>query len=242
MRASPLVTFGIGGLAVLVASGFVFAYAIAVQRTGGDSGRARRRARAATLAWMALFAVLAEKGVLARFDAKPPPMALAMFAFVASGLVLGLSKVGATFARGLPLAWLVAAQAFRFPLELVMHAAASEGVMPREMSYSGYNFDIVSGLTAIVVAVLARLGRAPRALIYAWNVLGSALLLNIIIVAVIASPMVRAFGDDPAHINSWVAHFPFIWLGTVLVASAVFGHVVIFRALHPAWASSKVRP
>jgi hypothetical protein len=234
MHASNLVTFGIGGLAVLMASGFVFSYGLAVQRTGGDAGRARLLARSLTLAWMALFAVLAEKGVLARFDARPPPMALAMFAFGASGLVLGLSKVGATFARGLPLAWLVAAQAFRLPLELVMHAAASEGVMPREMSYSGYNFDILTGITAVVVAWLAHQGRAPRALIYAWNVLGSVLLLNIISVAVIASPMVRAFGDHPSHVNSWVAHFPFIWLGTVLVASAVFGHVVIFRALHAA--------
>jgi hypothetical protein len=43
--------------------------------------------------------------------------------------------------------------------------------------------------------------------------------------------MIRAFGDEPEHVNSFIAHFPFIWLGTVLVAAAAFGHVVIFRAL-----------
>jgi hypothetical protein len=214
-----------------MASVLVVLYTLAVQRTGGDAAAARRRARTVMLAWMALFAFLAAKGVLARFDLRPPPLALSMFAFVASGLGLGLSQVGRTFAQGLPMAWLVGAQAFRLPLELVMHAAQSEGVMPREMSYSGYNFDIVTGITACVVAWLAYRGRASRTLIYAWNILGSALLLNVLVVALLASPMVRAFGDDPAHVNTWVAHFPFVWLGAVLVPCAAFGHVVIFRAL-----------
>lgn len=231
MKASWLVTLGIGGIAVLVASGFVMAYALAAERLGGSRVHARMRARSAMLMWMALFALLAERGVLARFDARPPPLALAMAAFVLSGLVLGLSPVGATFARGLPIGWLVLGQGFRLPLELVMHQAAREGVMPIEMSFSGYNFDIVTGITALIVGYLARDGRASRQLIFAWNVLGCILLAVIVTVAVLASPMIRAFGDDPAHVNSWIAHFPFIWLGTVLVAAAVFGHVVIFRAL-----------
>jgi hypothetical protein len=230
MRASFLVTVGIGGLAVLVASGFVLGYSLAVERAGGDRVRARIRVRSFMLAWMALFAVLAERGVLARFDERPPPLAIAMATFVLSGLLLGLSPVGAKFAQ-LPMAWLVGAQAFRLPLELVMQQAAREGTMPVEMSFEGYNFDIVTGATALVVAWLAHRGRAPRWLLIVWNILGSLLLLAIVVVAVLASPMVRAFGDEPAHVNSWIAYFPFIWLGTVLVASAVFGHVVIFRAL-----------
>ncbi len=240
MRASWLVTLGIGGLAVLVASSFVVGYVIAVGRTGGDSVRARLRARAAMLTWMMLFALLAERGVLARFDTRPPPLALAMAAFVLSGLILGLSPVGETFARGLPISWLVAAQGFRLPLELVMHQAALERVMPMEMSYGGYNFDVVTGATALIVGWLAHKGRASRALLFGWNVVGSALLATIITVAVLASPMLRAFGDDPTHVNSWIAHFPFIWLGTVLVAAAVFGHVVIFRVLARMPASAPV--
>jgi hypothetical protein len=242
MRASWIVTLGIGGLAVIVASGFVMAYALATERLGGSRVHARMRARSAMLAWMGLFALLAERGVLARFDQRPPPLALAMAAFVLSGLLLALSPVGATFARGLPIAWLVGAQGFRFPLELVMHQAAREGVMPVEMSYLGYNFDIVTGITALIVADLAQRGRATHRLIFAWNVLGCVLLAIIVTVAVLASPMIRAFGDAPAHVNTWIAYFPYIWLGTVLVASAVFGHVVIFRALRAASPASTPQP
>ena len=50
-----------------------------------------------------------------------------------------------------------------------MHAAAEEGVMPREMSYSGYNLDIVTGASAALLAILLFAGAAPRALVLAWN-------------------------------------------------------------------------
>jgi hypothetical protein len=231
MRASLFVTVGIGGLSVLVASGFVFAYASAVHRTGGNRTYARMGARTALLAWMAMFAALAESGTLADFERRPPPLLMAMLMFAVSGLVLGASRVGTTFVRGFPLGWMVAAQAFRLPLELVMHQAAREGVMPIEMSYGGYNFDIVTGASALVLGWYASRGQVSDKLIFAWNVLGSVLLANVLVVAVLASPMIRAFGAEPAHVNTFIAHFPFIWLGTVLVAAAVFGHVVIFRTL-----------
>jgi hypothetical protein len=121
--------------------------------------------------------------------------------------------------------------AFRVPLELVMHEAAASGTMPPQMTYTGLNFDIVTGSTAILVALLAAYGAAPRWLIAAWNLLGSLLLLNIMAIAVASLPMFRAFGDDAAHVNSWVAYFPFVWLPASLVASALFGHAVLWRKL-----------
>jgi hypothetical protein len=231
MQASWLVTIGIGGLAVLVASVFVLLYSLAVERLGGRRIIARMGARSALLAWMAGFATLAEAGILARFDAKPPPLALALAGILIVSTVLGLSKIGDTFARGLPIGWLVLVQGFRLPLEWVLHRAALEGVMPVEMSYSGYNFDFITGATALLVGALAMRGKAPRALLYAWNILGSVLLANIVTIAVLASPMFHFFGTDPTHVNAWIAHLPFIWLPAVLVAAALFGHVVIFRAL-----------
>ena len=234
MRASLLVTVGIGGLAVLVASGFVLAYSSAVGRTGGNRTYARMGARTAMLAWMAMFAVLAESGTLSNFQRTPPPLLMAMVMFVVSGLVLGTSRVGTTLVRGLPLPWLIAAQGFRLPLELFMHQAAVEGVMPVEMSYAGYNFDIVTGASALVLAWYVKKGRASERLVFAWNVLGSALLFAIWLIALLASPLLRAFGDEPAHVNTFIAQFPFVWLGSVLVSAAVLGHVLIFRALS-AW-------
>jgi hypothetical protein len=231
MQASALVRLGMTGLAVLVAVGFVWAYGEACARSGAERSSALARALLGAALWMALAGGLAASGMLARFDLTPPPMAFMFVACIGLGVGLGMSRVGGSFARALPLAWLVGAQGFRLPLELVMHQAAREGVMPHEMSFSGYNFDIVTGATALLVAGLLLTGRAPRALVLAWNLLGTALLAGIAIIALLASPMLHVFGTDPAHVNSWVLAFPYVWLPAVLVTSAVFGHVVVFRAL-----------
>ena len=207
---------------------FVIGEAYAARRLGRSVSSAVTLALAGSLLWMGLTGGLAASGLLARFDARPPPLAFLFAGTVALGVALGVSRVGGRIAEGLPLHVLVLAQGFRLPLELVMHAAANEGTMPRVMSYGGYNFDIVTGASALLVGALLQRG-APRTLAYAWNALGVVLLLVIIAVALLSSPIVRAFGDD--QLNTWVAYVPFVWLPSVLVACAIAGHIVVWRRL-----------
>ncbi len=57
------------------------------------------------------------------------------------------------------------------------------------------------------------------------NALGLALLVNIVVVAVRSMPTrLRAFDGPP---NAFVATFPYVWLPTVTVAAALFGHVLV---------------
>jgi len=231
--ASSLVTFGIPALALLVAGLGVYGYGRAGRALGEDRAtraRATLRAAAVALAWLAVTAVVATHGPLADFARRPPPFAFLMAATFALALTLGLTRPGARLARGLPLWALVGVQGFRLPLELVMHRAAGEGVMPPQMTYSGRNFDIVSGATALIVAALLA-GGAPRWLAVAWNVVGVATVCAVSVIAVVSTPPIHAFGSDAAHLNTWVAYFPFVWLPTVLLGGAIFGHVVITRAL-----------
>jgi hypothetical protein len=168
----------------------------------------RRRTRTAArviFAWCALQGAAAGSGLLARFDARPPPLALFLAVVVAAALAFGVSRF-ATPLVSLPLAGLVGFQAFRLPLELVMHEAARAGVMPSLLSFSGWNFDIATGTLAIPVAALVAAGRAPRWLVPAWNALGLAALGMIAVIAVGTAPFVQAFG--PGQVNAWVAYLP----------------------------------
>ncbi|HYR29804.1 MAG TPA: hypothetical protein VEU30_15145 [Thermoanaerobaculia bacterium] len=175
--------------------------------------------------WLAVTYVLASSGAL-RFDSRPPTIVLLILIANIGAAVFALSRVGARVAESVPLAALAALQSFRLPLELVMHRAAEEGVMPPQMSYGGYNFDIVTGALAIVVAFLAR----HRAIAWAWNILGTLLLTAIVVISVISSPLpLRAFHNEPA--NVWVTQPPFVWLVAVLVPIALAGHILVFRAL-----------
>jgi hypothetical protein len=219
-----------GVVAVLFAVGNV----VASQRLAENAGARRRVAAmsvAGVLAWMAATGGAAASGLLARSDVRPPPMAFVFVAMFAVAFGVALSRPGARLARGLPLAALVAAQAFRLPLELAMHEAARQGIMPNRMSFTGANFDIVTGALAIPVAIAIARHENARWLVALWNALGALLLANVLVNAFLATPFVHAFGTDPRDVNTFVAYFPFVWLPTVCVAAAIVGHVVVARRL-----------
>ena len=220
-----LSAYGIGGLAVAMAVALVLLF---------SRGRpARRLALTAAVALvMAASAAAASSGLLARVDLMPPPMAVMIVSVLAMGLLFGLSQPAADTAAEVPLAVLIGFQAFRLPLELVMHRAATLGIMPEELSYTGYNFDIVTGTGALLLFLAMQAGwRVPGRVIWVWNVWGLWCLAVITVIAVTTAPMVRLFGDDPRHVNSWVLYFPYVWLPVVLVTVALAGHITITRAL-----------
>jgi hypothetical protein len=206
---------------------------MAASRRLGEPDVVRRRAVfltvAGSAAWMGATWWAAASGVLRRWNATPPPLVILVAAIVIVAGAIAFTGYGARLVRGLPLWTLVAVQAFRLPLELAMHAQYERGVMPEQMSYSGRNFDIVTGATAIVVAWLVATGRAGRGVVAGWNVMGFALLLNIVVVAILSTPLFRYFGDD--RLNVWVTYPPFVWLPAVMVLAALSGHLLIFRAL-----------
>jgi hypothetical protein len=179
--------------------------------------------------WMALTWLAAESGVLLEFDATPPPFALLLLAIVGLALTIAFTPYGTRLVLGLPVWTLIAIQGFRLPLELAMHGMYERGIMPVQMSFSGRNFDIVTGITAIIVAWLVATGRAGRRVALAWNILGLALLINIVGVAILSTPRFQFFGPD--RLNVWVMYAPFVWLPAVMVLAALAGHLLIFRAL-----------
>ncbi len=229
---SGFLTCGFVVLPILVAGGFVLACEWAGRRLGHDAGVRRGRTLrigAAVVAWMLATALVAASGLLRRFDATPPPFALLIVAVAAIGIGVPLSPLGRILVRGLPLWALVGYQVFRFPLELLLHRAYIEGVMPVQMSYSGRNFDIVSGITAGALGLWLLRRDASRRVVAAWNLLGSALLVNIVAVAILSTPQFAWFGTD--RLNTFVTSPPFVWLPAILVAAALAGHVLVWRRL-----------
>lgn len=198
----------------------------------GEARLAMRRALLALLCsgiWMTATWLAAASGVLRNWNATPPPFAILVVAIVAIACRIAFGPTGRRLATGVPLWTLVMVQAFRLPLELAMHSMSLRGVMPVQMTYTGWNFDIVTGATALVIGLAAWASRIPRSIVAAWNVLGLALLLNVVTIAIVSTPRIQAFGPD--RVNVWVTYPPFVWLPAVMVLAALAGHLVIFRAL-----------
>ena len=217
---------------LLLVCGLAWATVVAWRRSGGSPEASTRTAvliAAASLVWMGLTWAAAQSGMLRDWTRTPPPFAIMVVAIVVLSATIALSPLGRRLAQFIPLWTLVGVQAFRLPLELAMHAMYTRGIMPEQMSYSGLNFDIVTGASAIIVAVLVWSGWGGRRLVTLWNLLGLALLTNVVTVAILATPRIRYFGDDA--VNTWVMDPPFVWLPAVMVMAALAGHLVIFRAL-----------
>ncbi len=205
---------------------------VAWQRAGArpqSTSQAGLVVGAAGFVWMAGTWAAAQAGVFQNWNQTPPPFAFLVAAIVLLSLVITFSSVGRRLAQCLPLWVLVGVQGFRLPLELAMHEMYERGVMPREMSYSGRNFDIVTGASAIVVALLVATGTGGGRLVAIWNALGLALLINVVTVAILGTPRFQYFGPD--RLNTWVTYPPYVWLPAVMVLAALAGHLIIFRAL-----------
>jgi len=216
---------------VLVAL-FVWGVAVAWRRAGRSPAAVRMTALATlatSIVWLNVTWSLAQAGVFTQWSRTPPPFMLLVFAIFALAFAIAFSRIGRRLAEHIPLWALVAVQSFRLPLELAMHRMAERGIMPPQMTYTGRNFDIVTGATAIVVAALVWSGRGGSRLVLAWNVLGLALLLNVVIVALVSTPRFAFFGAE--RLNVWVAYPPFVWLPAELVLTALTGHLIVFRSI-----------
>ena len=235
---TPLSTAGVATgfrfIAIAIVALFVAGVALAWRRSGASWKRVTVvtiTVTVGTAIWLILTSTAARFGLLNDLD--PPVLPMVVALTMAIVFTLGVTRVGGRFAATLPLWVLVGFHGFRLPLELLMHRAYEYGMMPREMSYTGWNFDILTGVAALVLAVMLWRGSAGIRAARWFNAIGALLLLNIIVISVLATP-------GPAHLlrtspsNAWIMSSPYVWLPTVMVALAMLGHIVLFRRRLPA--------
>jgi hypothetical protein len=221
-------------VAIVLTLAVAFVAAVHASGRALDEPPARTRrlvgfAAVAMLAWLALTAALPASGVLAR-QGPPPPLVLFFVGCNVLAIVLAFSRVGARFAAGLPIAALVGVHGFRLPLELVLHRWYAEGAIPVQMTYEGHNFDIVTGVLAIALWLVARRRALPRSAVVGFEIVGLGLLVTVGTIAVLSAPLpLRRYTDGPPLVLA--LYFPYAWIVSVCVAGALFGHLVLLRRL-----------
>lgn len=186
----------------------------------------------AVVALGALHWVLAERGLYTNAQAFPPPQLLLLAPVLVALLGTVLLRPGRAWLRGLPLFALTAVHGLRLPVELVLHDAYQAGLVPQDMTYSGFNFDILSGISALLLLLLwMRSGRPPgRAVLVAWNLLCLGLLLVVVGTAVLSIPSSVQRLNFAAP-NLLVTATPWVLLPAVLVPAVLFAHVAALLRL-----------
>jgi|JI10StandDraft_1071094.scaffolds.fasta_scaffold708423_1 hypothetical protein len=201
---------------------------VALVRAAEHVARSGRRVAVGAVVWLGYTGALAASGLLVGPQAPRPAPLLVLAPMLALAFGLGLTSLGRRLAT-LPAWVLVLFHAFRLPLELVMHAAAREGTMPPQLTFTGWNFDIVTGALALLVGFGLWRGWLGRGAVLVFSAVGSLLLAVVVGVALASLPRVALFGDAPRLVNTWVFYVPFVWLPAVLVGAALLGHVALWR-------------
>ena len=182
------------------------------------------RAAVGIAVWLATLGALVASGAMPRLPLSGLPFFFGGIILVSGWL--GLSPLGGHLAANVPLAALVGFQAFRLPLELILHSWVESGTIPETMTWSGKNWDIISGITALVAVPFAQ---KHRAVAWAANAIGLGLLLNVMRVALLSAPVPFGWDVKPPLLVAF--HLPYALIGPVCVGGALAGHLVLTRAL-----------
>jgi hypothetical protein len=94
------------------------------------------------------------------------------------------------------------------------------------MTWTGRNWDIASGVLALVAAPLCK-----RSMAWAWlaNGVGLALLANVVRVVILSSPV--PFGWPVSPKLELIYHVPYALIAPVCIGGALIGHIALTRAL-----------
>ncbi|MBL7741313.1 MAG: hypothetical protein JNK14_18965 [Chitinophagaceae bacterium] len=186
---------------------------------------------AGLLAWLLLQGVLSVNGIYKDTLSMPPKFLSAVLPPLVTMIILFATRSGRKFMDSLPLSTLTWLNIVRIPVEIGLYWLFIHETIPQLMTFEGRNFDIISGITAPLIAWLgfARNKLSPK-VILAWNIICLLLVLNVVIHGVLSVPTpFQQFAFDQPNIA--VLYFPFIWLPAFIVPVVIFTHLVSIRQL-----------
>lgn len=116
----------------------------------------------------------------------------------------------------------------RVPVELVLYQLYLQGKIPKLMTFAGWNFDIIIGLSAMLVLIYCILTkrRINQYFLKIWNSIGLVFLLVIVSFAILSSPLpIQQLAFDQPNIA--VLEFPYCFLPTCVVPIVLTSHVLM---------------
>lgn len=181
--------------------------------------------------WLVVQGLAAWSGFYKMTDGLPPRFALVVIPPMLL-IVIGFTlPTGQRWLDTLDKSWLTWLHVVRMPVELTLYFLFLYGMVPELMTFTGRNLDILSGITAPLIAWYGyKHHYLDRRGILIWNFMCLALLLNIVVNAALSAPFdlqQQAF-DQP---NRAVLYFPYVWLPGFVVPVVLFSHLVCIRAL-----------
>jgi hypothetical protein len=191
------------------------------------SGRDKRVLLVSTI-WLVLIGGLSITGFFENTTSLPPRYLLVFLG--STGLIIYLYKVLKT--DRLNTKRLLLVQGLRLPVEVGLYQLFLQGQIPQIMTFEGWNYDIIIGISALMIFVVLYFKEhlLSKTFMLIWNVTGILFLAVIVLTAVLSAPLpiqLLAF-DQP---NVAVLKFPYVFLPAYIVPLVLLTHLLTIKKI-----------
>jgi hypothetical protein len=173
--------------------------------------------------WSLLISLAALSELFIQF---PPSFALTLLVTVIT--IVYCSKLLANTKINMYL--LLAIHILRIPIEFILYSLFKTKMLPREMTFIGYNYDIIFGITALVFLIM---GIFFRKIFYfqifrLWNIFGICSVLIVVILGILSSPIpIQLIAYNQPNIA--ILQFPYALLPNLVVPLVILSHILLLR-------------
>jgi len=185
-----------------------------------------KRVLLVNVVWIIVVGILSFSGYFENTSAKPP-----RFLLVLSGAILLSVFLFKRLKNNRPdVKPLLALHSLRMLIELVLYQLFLQHKIPVLMTFKGWNFDILMGISAIFILLYLLLTKKKisRSFFLIWNISGLVLLTIIVFIAILSSPLpLQQLAFDQPNIA--LLQFPFSFLPACIVPFVFLTHIFMLR-------------
>ena len=183
------------------------------------------------LSWAVFQSLLGISGFYKNTSGIPPRIPLLFLPPIILIILCFITSSGKKFIDHLNIKTLTLLHIIRLPVEIVLFLLFLNKSVPELITFEGRNFDIFSGLSALIIYDFAFVKKNwTKNLLLIWNFICLGLLLNVITYALLsARTPIQKFGFDQPNIA--VQYFPFVFLPSVVVPLVLFAHLAAIRQI-----------
>lgn len=182
---------------------------------------------AGLLLWQLYILIIASSEFLMSYSF-PPRFTLFLIipSFIFTGIFIYKNR-NHKWIQNIPKQWLIYIQAFRVIVEIIFVFSVTKGILHKEATIEGYNFDMVLAFTAPVIGLLVFKFKtiSENWLVY-WNYLGLAVLTSVIFVFLTTTYAPQMYGSSTPLLPLESLKYPYVLVAGFLMPLAVFIHVL----------------
>ena len=215
---------------VLIYFGF-----IVINKSYFESERKKKKAYLiiGILLWQLYLGIIGSSDFILSYSF-PPRFALTMIvpAFIFTGIFVYRNRK-ADWLLHLPTKQIFLFQSFRILVESLFVASFAAGILHKEATIEGYNFDMIYALTVPIIGLVAISGpKLNLKLLRSWNYLGLIVLATVVFVFMTSIYKPGLYGSSEPILPLEAITYPYGLVAGCLMPIAVFMHVLSIAHLN----------